>query len=201
MRKVLNYSNKLPLILCIPTVFGFVVIYEPILRIITGEALQVSVLLIPIICIGYLFYYIGSYYSSVFSLIKRTKYTTAGYTIGALANIAGNICLVPVIGIMGAAITTMLTFLIQMVYFMLKSRKFYDIALNWDFVWKCIVASIFLFFLLIILKPILASYGDLLLIVFSIVIGASVYFTMVYLLGVFKKEEIEMIKSILSLSR
>jgi O-antigen/teichoic acid export membrane protein len=199
LKKVLTYSNKLPLLVCIPTVFGYAVLYDPILRIITGEAIRVSVLLIPIICIGYIFYYIGSYYSSVFSLVKKTKYTTAGYSIGAIANIAGNICLVPVIGIMGAAITTMLTFLIQMAYFMIKSKKFYDIALKWDFLWKCILGSVLMYLLLMVLKPLLANYGDLLLIVCSILIGACVYFAILYLLGVFKKEEIDLIRSLIRL--
>ena len=198
LKKVLSYSNKLPLLACIPTVLGYAVLYNPILRLLTGEAISVPVLLIPLICIGYIFFYIGGFYSSVFSLVKRTKYTTAGYAIGAIANIAGNICLVPVIGIIGAAITTMLTFLIQMLYFMLKSRKFYDIALKWDFLWKCILASLLSYLLLIALKPPLSYYGDSFLVLASILIGACVYLVILYLLGVFKKEEIELIRNLIS---
>lgn len=130
LKKVLSYSNKLPLLACIPTVLGYAVLYNPILRLLTGEAISVPVLLIPLICIGYIFFYIGGFYSSVFSLVKRTKYTTAGYAIGAIANIAGNICLVPVIGIIGAAITTMLTFLIQMLDFNRRMRISRDFVLT-----------------------------------------------------------------------
>ena len=177
---------------------GYAVLYNPILRLLTGEAISVPVLLIPTICIGYIFFYIGGFYSSVFSLVKRTKYTTAGYAIGAIANLAGNICLVPVIGIIGAAITTMLTFLIQMVYFMRKSKKFYDINLNWDYLWKCILASVLLYLLLIARKPPLSYYGDSILVLASILIGACVYLVILYLLGVYKKEEIDMIRDLIS---
>ena len=130
-------------------------------------------------------------------MVKKTKYTTAGYSIGAIANIAGNIYLVPIIGIMGAAITTMLTFLIQMLYFMIKSKKFYDIDLKWDFLWRCIFASTATYLLLMVLKPTLLIYGAFFLIVFSILIGACVYFAISYLLGVFKKEEIDLIRSLI----
>ena len=80
---------------------------------------------------------------------------------------------------------------------MLKSRKFYDIALNWDFLWKCILASVLLYLLLIVLKPPLSYYGDSFLVLASILIGACVYLVLLYLLGVFKKEEIDMIRSLI----
>jgi O-antigen/teichoic acid export membrane protein len=198
LRKVLHYSNKLPLLISIPIVFGYAVLYEQILKVIVGESVQVSVLLIPAICIGYILFFIGGYYALVFSLVRKTKYTTLGYIVGAITNIVGNVILVPLMGIFGAAIMTLATFLIQTLYLARKSKEFYDLGLNWDFLWKSVAAAIGMFLLLMFLKPYLLSFGDLSFIFISAAVGGGAYFVLLFMMGVFKKEEIELVRDLLA---
>ena len=197
LKKVLEYSNKFPLILSIPTVFGYAIMYQEILRVIIGRNVEVFYWIIPSICLGYVFYYIGWYHVQVFILVKRTKYTTIGYIIAAFINLTGNIALVPLIGISGAAVSTMVTFLAQMIYYIVRSRKFYDIHLKWDYLWKILASSCIMLLLLILTKPLLLTFGDLGFVLLSIVVGSGTYSICILMMGVFKTEEIKLLKSLL----
>jgi len=197
LKKVLEYSNKFPLILSIPTVFGYAIMYQEILRMITGGNVEVSPWIIPSICLGYVFYYIGWYHVQVFILVKRTKYTTIGYIIAAFINLAGNIALVPLIGISGAAVSTMVTFLAQMIYYIVRSRRFYHIRLKWDFLWKIVASSCIMLLSLWLMKPLLSALGDLVFVLLSIGVGAGTYFICILVMGVFEKEEVKLLKSLI----
>ncbi|MCX6135460.1 MAG: oligosaccharide flippase family protein [Ignavibacteriales bacterium] len=197
LRKVLRYSNKFPLILGIPTVFGYAFLSNEILRLLTGENFFISPWIGPFICSGYIFYYIGWYYVQIFALSKRTKYTTVGYIVAAIVNLAGNIALVPQIGILGAAFSTMITFLAQMIYYIIRSRKFYDIQLKWDFLWKLLASSCIMLLSMILTKPLLSSFGDLGFLLLSIAVGSATYCACILLMGVIKTEEINLVKSLI----
>ncbi len=197
LKKLLNYSNKFPLLLSIPAVFGSMSLYEPILRIMTGKQYEVSVFLIPIIAMGYIFHYVGTAYSVVFQFEKKTIYQAYSYGIGAIANVAGNILLLPLLGIIGAGVATMVTFLLMMIYFIHKSRKFYDIELEWNFVWKAVVAACAMFGVLHLLEPILIKLGDVLHVLGASSVGSGVYFLGIWALGVINKEEIAYVKRLL----
>jgi O-antigen/teichoic acid export membrane protein len=201
LRRVLNYSNKYPLLLSIPAVFGFVALYDPILRSVTGQSLQVSVLLIPVIALGYVFHYVGTAYAAVFRFEKKTRYTTYGYGIGAVVNVVGNICLVPLFGIMGAAVMTMVTFLLMMIYFIWKSRSFFDIELEWGYVWKSVVAASIMYGVLHVVEPTVLRLSNLLHVGCSITIGALTYSLVIWISGAISREEIDYFKNLVGVTR
>lgn len=196
LRRVLNYSNKYPLLLSIPAVFGLIALHDPILRAVTGQSLQISVFLIPVVAVGYVFHYLGTAYAAVFQFEKKTKYATYGYGIGAIVNIAGNICLVPVFGIMGAAIVTMATFLLMMLYFMRRSRSFFDIKLEWDYVWKSLAAASVMYAVLYVVEPTMLRFNNLMHLGCSITVGAGTYSLVIWASGAITREEIDYLKGL-----
>jgi|APSaa5957512622_1039677.scaffolds.fasta_scaffold27345_2 O-antigen/teichoic acid export membrane protein len=191
VRKILNYSNKLPLLIAVPSVCGLGILHGPILKTITGKTVEVPFSLMPIICIGLLFFYIGSFYAQVFSLAKKTKFITLGFSLAAVANIAGNIVLVPWIGIIGAAYMTLLTFLLQMLYYKSKAKPLFNVRLSWGFLWKCIAAACIMTSLLLFFQEFIVDYSALAQITLSAALGTVVYLVSCVILRVFSREEIE----------
>ena len=198
LKKILYFSNKVPFLMSVPAIIGIGVLSPEILKLMTGVDLVGAYILTPIICTGYLFFYIGCYYMEVFSLVKKTQYTTRGYMISAVTNIVGNIALVPLIGILGAAIITMLTFFIQMLYFMKVSRRFYYVDLKWDFLWKSIWASTVMGGSVFLLKVSLFKSCDLITLILLGFFGALIYFVCLLLFSGINRQDFEVVKSLVS---
>lgn len=196
LKRVFYFSNKIPLLVSIPAVFGIGVLSPEILKLLTGSYLPGTFLLSAIICTGYIFFYVGCYYVQVFSLVKKTKYSTFGHLISAIINLLGNVILVPLIGILGAAIMTMLTFLFQMLYFMKVSRRYYDIALKWDFLWGSLSASFLMALVVWTMKTFLLRSVNTPSLIILIVSGVVCYLALLVLFSVIEPKEINSIKNI-----
>lgn len=209
LRKVLYYSNKFPLLVSIPLLFGLMLMGANAIQILTGSPLASSTCstlsikyipcaihnLIPLISLGYILFYTGFYYAQVFILVKKTQHIFYGYLIASVVNIVLNRVLVPRIGIMGAGTATLLTFLAQMIYFTTVSRKYFDIQLSFKFVWYSLVASLVMFITLLSIYHLFASH--LLGLCLLAIIGATTYVTLIYLLGVIKYNEIKLLKALI----
>lgn len=197
--KVIHYSNKLPLLVAIPSIFAFLVLYKDLFKLILGSSVNISIFLLPAISLGYIFYLTGSFYDHILILFKKTKYSLYGNSLAAIINVIGNIILVPIIGIIGAAIVTMITFLMQFIYFLFQSRRYYKIKLDWRFISKSIIASMLMSLCIIILKPFLVNMVTLGSFSVLIFCGVIVYLLLLKFLNVFEKDEIEFIKSLVSI--
>lgn len=196
LQKILYFSNKVPFLISLPIITGFGILSSDILQLITGVDLVDAYILTPIICTGYLFFYVGCYYREVFILVKKTQYSTRGYMISAATNIVGNIALVPLIGILGAALVTMITFFVLMLYFMKASRRFYYIDLRWDFLWKSIWASTVMGGSVFLLKVSLFDPLNLITIALLGLSGALIYFVCLLLFSGINKQDFEVVKSL-----
>ncbi|MBM3711836.1 MAG: polysaccharide biosynthesis protein [Actinobacteria bacterium] len=197
MNKVMNYSNKLPLFVAIPVVFASGLLYKEFLLLITGQILDISFLLIPVICVGYIFLFIGEIYAYVLITAKVTNYIMKGYIIASTINIVGNIILVPIIGIIGAALITLLTFFVQMLYFIIKSNKYYKLQLDWKFLWKSIISAVFMIICIYFLKQELWGIDNSILLLIMTIVGALIYILTSFLFGVINKDEILLVKSLI----
>jgi O-antigen/teichoic acid export membrane protein len=103
-----------------------------------------------------------------------------------------NILLVPFFGIIAAAITTLISYVIlggTMYYY---SRKYIKFGINWAFVIKSLLASIIMISAIYFINPI-----GIIKILLSIVIGAVIYFCLIFLLKGFEKKELKIISQIL----
>jgi O-antigen/teichoic acid export membrane protein len=199
MNKVINYSNKLPLLVTIPVVFASGILCKEFLLLITGQYLNVSFLLIPVICIGYVFLYVGEYYAYILSMVKVTKYIMFGFMIASIVNIVCNILLVPIMGILGASAVTMLTFFVQMLYFIFKSGKYYKLHLKWDFLWKSILSGLIMGACIYFLKQALQGFSNEIILFILVPSGAVIYLLSSFLMGIADKEEIDLVKSLISI--
>ena len=112
---------------------------EEAIILLTPEKYYEAYRLIPILLLGYIFR--GLYNYSVMPLfyLKQTKYIpiitlTAGFT-----NVALNLIAIPLIGVYGAAWTTVISFAMTFIVAFYLSNKFFLVKINWS-----ILAQIFL---------------------------------------------------------
>lgn len=195
LQKVFYYSNKVPLIFSIPIILFWGIFGSDTLSIITGARVLVPIGLILIISSGYIFYYIAHYHIQVIMLAEKTTITMYSSIICAIINIIGNIILVPLWGITGAAFVTLLTFFLLMVYVRHKAKKLFIINFQWIFLLKTFAASILMSLIVLWIRYTFYTNIDIYNLSFMFFIGGFTYIIFILIFRVFKKEDIDLIKS------
>jgi O-antigen/teichoic acid export membrane protein len=125
VKTVLRYSLKYFLLLAIPATFGLSLLSKPILTILsTPEIASQGYLVTPFIAVSALLFGAYAVISHIIALEKKTKITGAIWVMAAVLNLGLNIIIVPYMGILGAAITTLIAFTFAFVlttYYSFKS--------------------------------------------------------------------------------
>lgn len=84
----------------------------------------------PLLLVGVVFGSLVAYYSPFYLAHKKTKILFYSTAAGAVITIGMNILLIPYLGIMGAAVTSMLSNLIIYLWLHIDSRKYLDYQVN-----------------------------------------------------------------------
>ena len=196
LKRYLKYSLKVFLMFAIPSLFGLTVLSKSILLTLTTAEYASAYLVVPIAALGTIFYVCGGTISLILLILKRTKVMMWANVAGASINIVLNIILIPIIGILGAAISTLITFLyICVVYSILAFRAIpFDIDLK--FLTKSVISTIPMAFVVWKLNP----YGAVNISI-AIGIAAAIYFGVLTLLRGFTKEEYLFLKGFLGFNQ
>jgi O-antigen/teichoic acid export membrane protein len=90
-----------------------------------------GVAIVPVVLLAYLFN--GAYVNFVIGIYleKKTSYLAWVFGAAALVNVAANLLLIPVSGMMGAAYATLLSYMVLAVGIYFASRKFYPLEYEW----------------------------------------------------------------------
>lgn len=188
----LRYSLKYFLMLGIPSFFGLSVLSKQILSILTTPEIALNAYLVtPIVVLGAILW--GSYaviYMPIL-LAKKTSILGVVWGIAAFVNLSLNIIIVPYIGILGAAITTLITYAMVLVIGTHFSFKYLKFDIDWLFILKSIAASIIMSLIIWYISPI--QLLDLLL---WIGIGAGIYAAILFLLKGFTREELKFFREL-----
>lgn len=94
---------------------------------IIGEQYWGGVIIVPIVLLAYLF--LGIYTNLIAGVYieKKTKYLPFITGLGAMLNIASALLLIPVWGITGSALSTLISYVTMAVYIYFVSQKFYPV--------------------------------------------------------------------------
>ena len=191
VKTILKYSTKFYLMFAIPSFFGLSILSKSVLTTLTTPEFVEGYMIIPIIALGTILFNCSQINVYILYLFKKTG--MIGLIYGALAslNVIMNIILVPLIGILGAAIATLITFTTQL--FVVSTISFkrmpYDVDLK--FIMKSIISSVIMAFVVWKLNP----YGTINILI-SIIIATGVYFSILISLKGFTKEEYVFLKDI-----
>lgn len=195
LEQIMELSLKYFFIVSIPFFFGMLLLYEPVLVLLTGDiviATEGGIIAIYSAFTG-IIYGIGMLLSQILVLKKRTKIIGMKWTIAAVVNLGANIILIPIFGIVGAAITTVLAYSIATaltLYFSLVDEE--ELKLDFDYLsyGKMIFSSFMMILLIYLIR--LEVWENLF---FLMVLGVAIYFSILFLIGGIKREEIKFLKS------
>jgi O-antigen/teichoic acid export membrane protein len=187
----LKYSLKFLLMFAIPSFFGLSVLSKSILRTLTTSEFMGGYLIVPVIALATILFNCGSINVNVLFLLKKTKTIGLIYGAFALVNMTLNIILVPLIGIIGAAIATLMTFTIQLFVATIISFKGLPFDIDFKFIMKSIISSVIMAFVVWKMNPIGAVN-----ILIAIGIATGVYFGVLIVLRGFTKEEYGFLRDI-----
>ena len=191
-KMVLKFSLKYFLLLAIPSSFGLSLLSKPLLTILsTPEIASEGYLITPFVAISAVFFGASVVVTHIIVLEKKTTITGSIYILAAVLNFGLNLVFIPYMGIIGAAVTTLVAYLSIFVagtYYSFKYLKF-DIDLH--FILKSIFASIVMSLVILRWNPeglpnVLATVG----------VCAFVYAAVLLLLKGMTREELVFFKDL-----
>jgi len=128
----------------------------------------------------------------VLMLYKKTGVIGIAWGLAAVANFALNIVAVPALGVIGAAITTLVAYAIIFAYITVNAYRLLPFRVDWAFLAKCLVSASAMTIFIWYFNP--QSLPEVLV---SIPVGAVVYMVIMFLVGGFSRGEIAFIRSVL----
>lgn len=180
----LKYSLKFFLMFAIPAFFGLSILSKSLLVTLATPEFVEGAVVVSIVALATVLFCCGSINTHVLNLFKETKKVGLIYMASASINVVMNIILVPLMGIVGAAIATLVTYVVHLFVISRISFKKVSYDVDFKFILKSLISSSIMAFVVWKLNPIGAVD-----IVISIGIGAVVYFGVLVLLRGFTKDE------------
>jgi len=139
-----------------------------------------------------LFEYFSHFYRRGCILLNKTKYLAVIYVCVGILNIVLNIILIPRFYLIGAAIATVITYLVLFILLFIEGKAI--IKWNNDFIkiHKIIFCALIMGIIISFLHP-----TEIISKLLTIAFGAVIYFILLFVFKTFVNDEIKLIKSIL----
>ena len=144
--------------------------------------------IVPTILLAYLFNGLYVVFSAGIYIQEKSIYAPVVAGLGAITNIVANYILIPQLNIMGAALATLLSYIVMASGYYIVTQKFYKI--NYDYLK---LAKITLAVTFVGTVYYLLMYGGFLNIYYKIIL--AIIFVAFILTNVFEKKEMDFIKA------
>lgn len=190
-KKYLKYSSKYLMMIVIPSAFGLSILAKPLLQELTLPQFVAGSVVVPFVAFGavlFCFYQICVY---IIHLVGKTEITLRLLGISSGLNIVLNVLLIPRVGILGAALATLISYGVLGILTLLVTRRYLKFDLSVPFLLKSILASGIMAVCIRLLNP-----QSISLILVSIMGGAIVYFAVLFLVGGFSLRELKFVKNL-----
>ena len=130
--------------MCVVVFFGLgmAVAIKDALKIISGPEYHRAYLIVPFIVLSYIFNAAYVHMQVGILIAKKTKYISCVVGIAALSNLCLNVVLTPRLGMWGAALATLLSFVILFAINLLISRKLYHVKYEYTRVMKLLAVAL-----------------------------------------------------------
>ncbi len=183
-RNFLKYSFKYFMMVAIPSAFGLSILAKPILQVLTTPEFAVGNLVVLFVSFKAVlmgFYEISRY---IIQLVKKTRLILMLLTISAVLSIVLNILLIPLMGILGAAVASLITYGSLFIITLIVTRRYLKFDLSVPFILKSVLSSGIMAICIWLINPQSIAW-----ILASIFIGIVVYFVVLLLIKGLSKEE------------
>jgi O-antigen/teichoic acid export membrane protein len=189
VRTILTYSLKYYAGITIPCVFALSALSKPLLLVLTTQQIAANGYLVtPFVAAGTALF--GAYTVLVMTVALRKKTSVVGiiWVLSAALNFGLNLILIPYLGLIGAALTTFLAFLLAFVLTTLYSFKQFKFDVNGGFIVKSVCGSSIVALFLLLWNP-----SGVLSILLSIVLAIVIYVSVLLALRGFTIQEFKFI--------
>jgi O-antigen/teichoic acid export membrane protein len=192
VRTIMTYSLKWYAGIALPCVFALSVLSKPILLVLTTQQIATNGYLVtPFVAAGTALLGAYSVLVRIIALKKKTAIIGTIWIFAAALNFGLNLVLIPYLGLVGAALTTFLAFLLAFVLTTHYSLTQFKFDVNGGFMIKSAFGSSIMALFLLIWNP-----SGLLSIVLSIALAAVFYLAILLVLRGFTIREIKLIYGI-----
>jgi len=182
-----EYSLKYFLMFAIPSAFGLSILSKQLLTILsTPEIASQGYLVTPFVVLSILLYGTYAIISQIIVLVKKTKIIGTIWIIAAITNFGLNLIFIPKIGILGAAITTLLAYFLAFLLTWHYSFQNFKFDIGWKFILKSLSASIVMSLFIIRFSPV-----GILEVSIAIIISVLLYSIVLFLLKGFTRNELK----------
>ncbi len=111
---------------------GIMLVLHPIIMpLFAEEGFSSAYFYVPLLLIAATFQSFSSFLSSIYEASQKTTHSLISSVIGAVSNLILNLILIPLLGISGAAIATLLSYIIVFVYRIVDTRKYLYMTVYW----------------------------------------------------------------------
>jgi len=189
----MSYSLRYFLFVSIPAVIGLAALAKPLLVIFTTKDFLSGWPVIPIIALSGLLAGIFQIFVNTLFLVKKTEAQISINFAAAILNVLINLLLIPSLGIMGAAISTLLAYSLMAILCIRISLKYFKHDFYYFDIVKSVMSSVIMYFFITHFE--IVSFSRLLEVV---VMAMLVYLLVMFLFGGFSKPELLFIKRYLT---
>ena len=192
VKTTLKYTLKYYLAASIPSFFILSFLSKPILQILTTTQIAFEGYLItPFAALSTLLIGVCIIISQIILLEKKTKLIGFIWVIAAVLNIGLNITLIPIFGIVGAGLVTLVSYTIALALLLYYSRKYIVFDMDLKFILKSILSSALASITVVIFYPdTVLTTGIVIFSFFAVYIGV-----LLALRGI-KRNEIQFFKNL-----
>lgn len=128
LKSLFSQTRELIVMLAIPAICGLYFVGDELLTWYSGYSFSGNSQVMVVIAIGYLMHMMASYDEVSLSLVGKPYLATISIGIAALANLIANMLLIPKYGLLGAAIATLVGFMVQFFISTFLGRRLFPIA-------------------------------------------------------------------------
>ena len=194
VQRLMRNTARIYVIFIIPMVLGISYLAKPISQAFFGVEFYQAYQFIPwvavgVLCLGFTKYYINW----VFQLKERTSFILYIFAVSAFFNVVLNIFWIPQFGALGAAYSTMFSYLLILILSIAFARRLIPIPWPWWSMGKSLLASLMMVF---VLSRLSAWPSNIPFVFLRVNIGAIIYFTALlilreeFIIGLLKNETI-----------
>jgi len=193
VKSYFEYSTKFFLALAIPAAGGLYILSQPVLGILTTSEYMLGGGLVLLVALGTIL--LGMYQINVYIilLVQQTKWLPLMIGVAAATNAGINIALIPKMGIIAAAISTIVSYFILAAIVTLWARRAISYKMDFKFLGKVVAATLIMAFCLRFIPTTSVWY-----VILAIFAGAAIFALGLWLLRAFSAQDRRLIREAVS---
>jgi O-antigen/teichoic acid export membrane protein len=193
VRTYLEYSTKIFLALAIPGAAGLYILSQPALRVLAGTGYMVGGSLVLLVALGTMLLGIYQVNAYIILLVEQTKWLPLMIGAAAVTNAGINIALIPRVGIVGAAISTIVSYLILAAIVTIWARRAITYEMDFKFLGKVVAATLVMALCLSFMPTASGWY-----VILAIFAGAGIFAFALWLLRAFSSQDKRLVREAVS---